>query len=96
MRRQQTQSIDAAILDFLRDSGLEKNLLQRRVVELWPTIMGDMVARLTRSVDIDKGVLIVKLSSAALKAQLFDMRFDLVRKMNTAVGAEVIRDVRLY
>lgn len=96
MRRQQTQSIDAAILDFLRDSGLEKNLLQRRVVELWPTIMGDMVARLTRSVDIENGVLIVKLSSAALKAQLFDMRFDLVRKMNTAVGAEVIRDVRLY
>ena len=36
--------------DYLRESGLEKPVLETRVVSLWPEIMGPTVARLTRSV----------------------------------------------
>ncbi len=80
---------------YLRETGLEKPVLEERVVELWPQVMGDTVARLTRSVEVKNGMLIVRISSAALKAQLFECRFDLVKKINTAVGGEAIRDVRI-
>lgn len=83
-------------MEFLRENGMEKPILERRVVEQWPRVMGDTVARLTRSVEVTDGVLYVKLSSAALRSQLFEIRFDLVKKLNEAVGCEgVIRDVRL-
>lgn len=96
MRRQQTQSIGEALADYLREAGLEQPLLERKVVESWPTVMGDAVARLTRKVEVKDRVLYVYLNSAALKAQLFECRFELVAKMNAAVGSEgVIRDVRL-
>ena len=63
--------------------------------EAWPRVMGETVAHLTRSVEVKDGMLIVHVNSAALKAQLFENRFDLVRKLNEAVGAEAIRDCRI-
>lgn len=96
MQRKKMQSIGEALADFLRESGLEKPIMERRIVELWPQVMGESVARLTREVEVTDGVLYVRLNSAALRSQLFEIRFDLVRRLNEAVGCEgVIRDVRL-
>ena len=95
MQRHDVQPIGDLLTDFLRQSGLEKPLLERQMVEKWPEIMGPTVARLTRSVELKNGALIVHISSAALKAQLFECRRELVNKLNDAVGAHVIDDVRL-
>ena len=84
-----------ALVEFLRDSGLEQSVLEVQIVEAWPKVMGDVVTHLTRSVEVKDGMLIVRVNSAALKTQLFENRFELVRKLNEAVGAEVIRDCRI-
>ena len=80
---------------YLRESGLEKSVLEVQVEEAWPQVMGDVVTRLTRSVEVKEGVLYVRVNSAALKTQLFENRFELVRKLNEAVGAEAIKDCRI-
>lgn len=95
MRRNETQSIGEVLAQFLRESGLEKPILERRVVEQWPQIMGQTVANLTRKVEVREGVLYVHLSSAALRAHLFEVRHELIQKINSAVGDGVIQDVRL-
>lgn len=87
--------ITEAIVGFLRESGLEQQVLEVQMEELWPSVMGETVAKLTRSVEVKNGVLFVKVSSAALKTQLFENRFELVRKLNEAVGAEIIKDCRI-
>ena len=89
-------SLDEAVIGFLRESGLEQSVLDVQVEEAWPRVMGDMVNSLTRSVEVKNGVLIVRVSSAALKAQLFENRFELVSKLNEAVGANAIRDCRIF
>ena len=88
-------SLDEAVIGFLRESGLEQSVLDVQVEEAWPRVMGDMVNSLTRSLEVKNGVLIVRVSSAALKAQLFENRFELVSKLNEAVGANAIRDCRI-
>ncbi|MCR5050179.1 MAG: DUF721 domain-containing protein [Paludibacteraceae bacterium] len=88
-------SIGDALVQCLRESGLEKTLLEVQVEEAWPKVMGDVVTGLTRSVEVTNGMLIVRVNSAALKAQLFENRFELVRKLNEAVGAPVISDCRI-
>ena len=87
--------IGAAIIQYLRESGLEQSVLDVQIEEVWPQVMGDVVNRLTRSVEVRDGVLYVHVNSAALKAQLFENRFELVRKLNEAVGAKAIRDCRI-
>ena len=88
-------NITDALVDYLRESGLEQSVLEVQIEELWPQVMGETVAKLTRSVEVKDGMLIVHLNSAALKAQLFENRFELVRKLNEAVGVQVIRDCRI-
>ncbi|MCQ2312812.1 MAG: DUF721 domain-containing protein [Paludibacteraceae bacterium] len=90
-----TQSIGQAIMDFLKENQLEQPLLERQLVAKWGEVMGALVSEMTRSVEIKNGVLYVKVKSAALRQQLFECRFEVVKKMNESVGAEVIRDVRL-
>lgn len=88
-------SLTDALVEYLRESGLEHSVLEVQMEEVWPKVMGEMVTKLTRSVEVKDGMLIVHVNSAALKTQLFENRFELVRKLNEAVGAEVIRDCRI-
>ena len=87
--------IGDALIQYLRESGLEQSVLDVQIEEVWPRVMGDVVNRLTRSVEVRDGVLYVRVNSAALKTQLFENRFELVRKLNEAVGAKAIRDCRI-
>lgn len=90
-----SQSITDALVNYLRESGLEQSVLEVQIEEVWSQVMGDVVNRLTRSVEVREGVLYVRVSSAALKTQLFENRFELVRKLNEAVGAKAIHDCRI-
>ena len=90
-----SSSLSDVLVDFLRESGLEQSVLDVQVEEAWPRVMGETVTRLTRSVEVKDGMLIVHINSAALKAQLFENRFELVKKLNEAVGANAIRDCRI-
>ncbi|MBR6493266.1 MAG: DUF721 domain-containing protein [Paludibacteraceae bacterium] len=88
-------SISDALIEFLRESGLEQSVLDVQIEEVWPRVMGETVRKLTRSVEVRDGVLYLHVNSAALKTQLFENRFELVKKLNDAVGAPAIRDCRI-
>ena len=90
-----SSSLTEALFSYLRESGLEQSVLEVQIEEVWPRVMGETVAQLTRSVEVKDGMLIARISSAALKAQLFENRFELVKKLNEAVGATVIKDCRI-
>ena len=90
-----TMSISEALVSYLRESGLEQSVLDVQIEQIWPKVMGETVAKLTRSIEVKNGLLVVHINSAALKAQIFENRFELVRKLNEAVGAPAIKDCRI-
>ena len=82
-------------MGFLRESGLEQSVMDVQIEEVWPRVMGQTVRNLTRSIEVKDGMLIVRVNSAALKAQLFENRFELIKKLNEAVGAPALKDCRI-
>lgn len=84
-----------ALVKYLQESGLEQSVMDVQIEEVWPRVMGETVRQLTRSIEVKDGVLYVHIRSAALKAQLFENRFELVKKLNEAVGAPALRDCRI-
>lgn len=87
--------IGELLADFIHGSQLEKPLLERKVLALLPEILGPTVAQYMNNSEVKNGVLFVHIHSAALRSQLFDIRHDLVRKLNEAVGAKILKDIRL-
>lgn len=88
-------TITDALVEYLRESGLEQSVLDVQIEQIWPRVMGETVAKLTRRIEVNNGMLIVHVNSAALKTQLFENRFELVKKLNEAVGANAIKDCRI-
>lgn len=95
MEKHKAQPIGDLLAEFIRGSELEKPLLERKVIALWPNVLGPTVAQMTGELSVKNGVLYVHVYSAALRSQLFEIRYDLVRKLNQAAQAEVLKDIRL-
>ena len=83
------------LADFIHGSELEQPLLERKVLALLPEVLGKTVVQYMGDSEVKNGVLYVHIRSAALRSQLFDVRFDLLRKLNDAAGAKVLKDIRL-
>ena len=82
------------ILKNLRAQGLETPLLQKRLIDSWQEVAGEMIAGYTENVYIRNQTLYVKLSSPALRADLSMMRQEMVRRLNAHVGSQVIADIK--
>ena len=94
MFKRDVKQIKDLLLQVLREQGLETPLLQKRLVEAWPEVAGPMVASYTLNTYIYNQTLYVRLSNPSLRADLSLMREELVKKLNAAVGQQVITDVR--
>ena len=82
------------ILRNLRAQGLETPLLQKRLIDAWPTVAGDVISKYTDGVVIRNQTLYVHITVPALRADLSMMRQEYVRRLNEYVGNQVIADIR--
>lgn len=96
MKRTKEQPIQEAIQLFLRDSGLETPLLQYRLIQAWPSVVGRTVATKTHAEKISGQVLWVKVDSPSLRIQLQMAKQQLVMKLNQVVNCQLIYDLRCY
>jgi len=91
----QPTAITDLLIQYLREQGLEQTILGDQLIAQWPQVMGEQVARLTGKIEIKDQVLYVQIRSAALRQQLFECRRALIEKLNEAVKANIIKDIRL-
>lgn len=95
MSKHKAQSIGSLITDFLRGTEAETTLLERKIPALWEEVLGAPVARFTGEMEVKNGTLFVHIHSAALRQQLFEQRCTIIKKLNQAVGANVLNNIRL-
>lgn len=97
MKRIEPQILRDIIEKALRDVGLDGQFARQRASFMWAEVVGPVINRHTVRRFVDKsGVLHVYIDSASLKNDLQFMRHELVRRLNEAVGSEVIADVAIH
>ena len=94
MFRRDVKEIKDLVLRNLRQQGLETPLLQKRLIEAWPVVAGEAIARYTLDTYIKNQTLYVKLSAPALRADLSMRRSEFVKRLNEHVESQVIADIR--
>ena len=93
MIKNKPKQLGDLLMQFLRAEGLETPLLEHRIINAWPAVMGDTISRYTSELYIKNSILWVKLKSPALKQNLLMMHGNITRKLNAYVQSQVITDV---
>ena len=83
-----------ALRAFLDDAGLLETVARYRAVVMWPEVVGPQIAAVTSAQRLEHGVLFVGVSTAPWRTELTMRRGEIARKINAAVGSEVVKDIR--
>lgn len=89
------ESADAILTRILKSYGLDGKLREWQAVQAWPEVVGEGIARHTRAEKVFRKKLYVLVDSPAWKQQLHFLKQDIVIRLNTAVGGEIVKDIQL-
>ncbi len=81
---------------MFKDLGLDKKLDQVRVIELWPELVGENIARIARAERVDDGILYVKVSSMTWRTELLFQKRKILERIDERIGKKVIKDIRFF
>jgi hypothetical protein len=73
---------------------LDQRLRESQVMALWPEIVGEVTASKTRPLHVNRGTLVVLVSSSAWAHQLSLLKPRLLASIEQRVGPGIIRDLR--
>ncbi|GIV36650.1 MAG: hypothetical protein KatS3mg032_1029 [Cyclobacteriaceae bacterium] len=87
------QGVGDAIRDLLRTYRLEKRFNEAALIAAWPEMVGEAIARRTRKVYIQKGVLYVELNSSAMKSDFLLHKQHVLKLIQQKFGRDIISDI---
>ena len=96
MRRSKGQPIGEVIKELLKNYDITSKFNEAHVITSWDKLMGPSVTKYTVKIEVEKRILFVKLSNAALKQELSYAREKIKKMLNDEVGEQVLLDVRIY
>ena len=96
MRRSKGQPIGEVIKELLKNYDITSKFNEAHVITSWDKLMGPSVTKYTVKIEVEKRILFVNLSNAALKQELSYAREKIKKMLNDEVGEEVLIDVRIY
>ena len=96
MRRSNGQPLEEVIKELLKNYDITSKFNEGHIITSWDKLMGPSVTKYTVKIEVEKRILFVKLSNAALKQELSYARQKIKKMLNDEVGEEVLLDVRIY
>lgn len=93
MKEGKTKTIDELVTQVLRQMGLEQKFKEHEVQQVWPEVVGQMIASRTRSIQVIDGKLFVVFESAVVKNEIMLVKEGLIKALNDRVGGIVIKEM---
>ncbi len=94
-RNNEFLSMQEAMKEMLSENNLQKGIDQFAINDAWLEVMGQGVMSYTISTKLSNGVLIVKLSSSALREELSYGKDKIIKLMNENLKKIVINKIKL-
>jgi len=74
--------------------GIKKKLLEYEAVLRWEEIVGEKIARATTATKISRGLLFVSVKTSAWRNELTMRKKEIMLKINSTLGQEVVLDIK--
>ena len=95
MKRKDSEHLGNVIQQYLRENGLETPLNEHRLIKAWSEVLGPSISSYPQDLRIYNQVLFATVSSSVVRNELMMRRTDLVKRLNSHVGAQVITQIVL-
>ncbi len=92
-RKNNQQSLKEVINELMKSYQLNPKINEARVINSWERLMGRMIAKNTRYIAVKNGVLILQITNAPLKQELFYARDKIKQIVNKELGEEFVKEV---
>ena len=93
-RNDNEEPLGKAIDRMLKAYGLEEGYYAAAVATYWEALMGPAVARRTGEIKLEKGVLRIRIESAALRQELSYGKDKIIDRLNRKLERRIIKEVR--
>jgi predicted nucleic acid-binding Zn ribbon protein len=93
-RRGHPEPLGEALGRLTKALGITKTLDEYGVLTTWSAVVGERIAGVTSALRIENGVLFVGVATAPWRAELSMQRHEIIRKINAALGKDVVREIR--
>jgi predicted nucleic acid-binding Zn ribbon protein len=87
------RQIGASIDTVMHNLGLSVKLRRFQVLEMWSSVVGAQIARVTTAERMDGDKLIVRVSRAPWRNELIFLKKELIAKINSAMNQEIVKDI---
>jgi predicted nucleic acid-binding Zn ribbon protein len=82
-----------AMEHFLKKSKMRFNIQAFKIEEIWENLMGKTIAKYTDSIKLINQTLFISTSTAPLKNELIFQKETIIKRINEALGENVVKEV---
>ena len=94
-RASEFQPIDELMKEMLQENNLQSGMDTIAVKEAWLDVMGQGVMTYTNTIELKKNILVVRLSSSALREELSYRKDKIITMLNENMNKTVIKRIKL-
>lgn len=88
-----SRQIGSAIESVLKQLGIGEKLRQYEVLDLWPSVVGEQISKVTKAERIHDGKLFVSVKYSTWRNELIFLKTELITKLNQSMDQNVVKDI---
>ena len=88
------EHIGGTLKKLIKKEGLENQINQQKAIDLWGDVVGQKIRENTEPVEVQFGVMIIKVKNSVWKQELQFQKEDMIKSLNKKLTKTTIRDLR--
>tara|TARA_B100000242_G_scaffold240388_1_gene180414 strand:+ start:187 stop:465 length:279 start_codon:yes stop_codon:yes gene_type:complete len=88
------EHIGGTLKKLIKKEGLENEINQQKAIDLWGEVVGQKIRENTEPVEVQFGVMIIKVKNSVWKQELQFQKEDMIKSLNKKLTKTTIRDLR--
>ena len=95
MRQKSEYKINEAIAEFLDKYRLIDGYSRVQIAAIWKEIVGKLIARHTKRIELKESKLIMEINSPTVKNELLMLRSEIIARLNEKIGKELVKEIEI-
>ena len=88
------EHIGGKLKKLIKKEGLENEINQQKAIDLWEEVVGPKIKENTEPIEVQFGVMTVKVKNSVWKQELQFQKGDIIKSLNKKLIKTMIKDLR--